>query len=1669
MAVNNRTQRVFSALVTLLLLSTTSVFAQHPNQIINGGFESNGGGAIYSTDYERTYGGVVEAGHYAVDYSTANYGGGGGWPEPAGSTGRFMMVNGFGGNNNPNKVVWSNYHQDHPYISVIPNTQYTFSCKVVNLNVVIQGQINPAKLQLKINGNNVGTVNQLPSSNDWRTWTVSWNSGNAEQAVIQIVDMYTGNSGLGDDYALDDMSFRLDAAYSLTASDFTETFCGEITPIDLTNHYNMTYPSGGNSAPPLQVKIRKNSSFPWETSITTNHGTAYVGSDNKIYYTPNEGYYGPDDFRYQISRFGLVSEKRIDVNVFSAPSNCTPQGLPANNLLCLSDVASFNPSATWESNGSYISSSGWLYKKVGVTDWQESYTFQNWVPQWGRTGEYSIKFFAENSCGRQESEPYNFNICDVPEWYPAPNATSICTGSAAPTVGVDWNYNTGVQTWQYKRGNGNWTDFVWGEFDLLPGDQVRYLVTYDGCSGNPLISQTINVVSGPQFNSSIPVSFDEGYCPNSPVSLPQIQSSWYNAYGMSVTPGWYYVNYDPSGSPLYVPITGSTITLNNGSVSVTPCLQNDECGFTPFYPAFDLVVWDEPAIQGLDELPDSLGPVCSGTSLSSILPELSPDGHYTEFGWEISAGQNPSGYQSNLPQNLSLSDNGRWLRYRVQTDCGQYDDETSDPIRVWVGAAPTLNTTQITSFGTVCDGTLVASLADVHVTNWNLFEGVEQWEVNLNGNWTAFTQFSLSYNGCQVRYYAQNQCGETIVSAGVVSVTEGPSFNSPGASLGFEDYYCDGNSLNLPTPPGYDGHGINVNEEYWAYFDGAEYHRITSTPQLDESWNGYQITYVLESDCGGEIYYPTPFTLTVKGQPEVEISLDGGNTFCVGTPLSLDFDVDWHLCTQNTQASSWQYAPVNQPNSYSDFDPMVGIPEAGEFYINYHAVANECGFDAYGTPLTVTIEAAPEFSNAVPFELGRFCEDDVLQIPSNPVVSGHIDESGWQISVGYDPDGEYTEVTPGHALTLSDNGRWLKYYAIGCNVYIHHEVEIYVDGKPLEEWNIADRICKGQYLSFQLISTNGYPVTQREWRIGSTSGNEFNPYEDTFDVEGEYQIYYRVGNDCGWSDYVGPLPLSVTAGPEFDNSTLPTESQYVCESTTVGEFLQQSGITAPSLVDPSVPHNALGWYINGQPVDLNTEIIESYHNAGLSYGVDGDCSDVPVFSRGVPLYVYGRPNVTQMPSLDWEFCDGDVVQLPDPEINPHNSEGHVTGYWQIQSQDGTWGDLPTTWTANYNGSHLRYHLDHSVCLDLSNDSEEIVISVHSAPVINDEDLPSNNLITICFGGSLGIDEPEVLPEQNESGWQVSANGTEWGSVLEGHAFDPNRVDAYFDGKFLRYHAESTQCPNLEDNSEVFTIQLMDSPTINDGAWPDQVSYCSGGSLGIETDGMSGVWKVSENGTNWVTELEGHAFDPSRVDDFFDGKLLRYFVHTSCGDDESKVLTLRLLGAPNMPIIGETQVAMMNSFWTGIYDYHIDSTSLEQPVEWSLEGANWQLRPLGMARCLVYVSSIGTAVLHARISNELCSNEFEVVLPINSTYFGVEENDVVVVKVYPNPTRYSVTIEAEGIENVRLLNMMGQVLDMRECDGSDSVVLNLSGYTPSVYLLEVKTVKGVAKKRLVLYR
>jgi len=138
------------------------------------------------------------------------------------------------------------------------------------------------------------------------------------------------------------------------------------------------------------------------------------------------------------------------------------------------------------------------------------------------------------------------------------------------------------------------------------------------------------------------------------------------------------------------------------------------------------------------------------------------------------------------------------------------------------------------------------------------------------------------------------------------------------------------------------------------------------------------------------------------------------------------------------------------------------------------------------------------------------------------------------------------------------------------------------------------------------------------------------------------------------------------------------------------------------------------------------------------------------------------------------------------------------------------------------------------------------------------------------------------------------------------------------------------------------------------------------------------------------------------------------------------------------------------------------------VVWALSNPDWEIVESANDHCYVHVTTPGASTLTAHFTVSDCG-EMERGFDINAGYFGVEEQEPLDVQVYPNPTKGTLHIEAEGIEIVRLTNMMGQVLEIRDCGHSDSVMLDLNGYARSVYLLEIKTDKGTAKKRVILCR
>ena len=89
------------------------------------------------------------------------------------------------------------------------------------------------------------------------------------------------------------------------------------------------------------------------------------------------------------------------------------------------------------------------------------------------------------------------------------------------------------------------------------------------------------------------------------------------------------------------------------------------------------------------------------------------------------------------------------------------------------------------------------------------------------------------------------------------------------------------------------------------------------------------------------------------------------------------------------------------------------------------------------------------------------------------------------------------------------------------------------------------------------------------------------------------------------------------------------------------------------------------------------------------------------------------------------------------------------------------------------------------------------------------------------------------------------------------------------------------------------------------------------------------------------------------------------------------------------------------------------------------------------------------------------NEFELHVYFSPTGVGEDESSV---KVYPNPTKGLVNVEAEGMTSVEVYNTLGQRVVRKDVAGNQTV-LNLQDATQGLYLLRVTTEKGTISKPL----
>ena len=1549
MTAKKQVLRIFNLLTLFVCLAAPAV--AQTNLFYNPGFELSGG---FQTDYSRIFDHHgVDHGQYAIDHNTEGYGiGNWGWPEVYGhgGSGRFMMVNGFSGSNNPNKVVWKQT------VQVTPNTNYTFSCYVANLNREIQGQINPAKLQLKINGQNVGNQYNLPSDNNWHAWPniPQWNSGNSTEAIVEIRDNYTGLHGLGDDFAIDDLSFVAEATYSVTANSDTWPLACYMTASEIPVLNNDVISPGIQN---VSVQI----------VALPQHGDAYVLPDKKIEYTLTDASFtGTDQLKYRVgfTAQGIYDEAWVFIQAGQPP---TVGGITAPPAICAGgslgiDVPSVNPSGTgqWQKS----TAQNGTYQAFDPTNIPLSMN-GNWV-----------RYSATNDCGEGHSNAVQITVTNGPSFTgQTPTVQPICAGQSLNLTPPAYNSN-GSQVsnpgWvASSTENGDYTAFSLTNIPATyNGWYIRYKI--EGSCGTvysqPARQLTVNVAPS---NVGMLVA-PEAICAGDDleVTAPTFDGTGTGAWEICQTQNGTYQPFNINNVPA---------TYNNWYLHYK--VSND-CG-NALSNTVQIHVNDAPTVA----TPATPSVICAGGSFNLTTPTIQNNGAtITNQGWQIAATQNGQ-YNAFNNSNITYSYNGYWLRYFAENDCGE---TYSASVQVTVNDIPEVG--NITAPAGICAGESF-NLTEPQVQWRHTNQGTGSWEIapTSSGDFTALTNNNIpfSYNGYYIRYKAVNGCG-TSYSTNVVQVTVFSTEDTYEEITACDTYVWNGVTCDHTadyTAQVQNSNGCTITAHLHFILSDAYTETQTFTSCGSFTWlvNGQTYystqtdTYTVES--GNPLVCDSIFTLdlTINNAPEITGSISAPTSVCSGNPINL-VAPQYEMNHVEGGDAHWEYATsANGP--FTSFDPSANTLGYGTYYLRY-AVINSCD-EAYSNVVSFDVDAVPEAQMQLSWL--QVCEGNALDLPDVNVNWNNHNEGDrlaqWQMSPT--ENGTYAAIDPTMLLQMNHNGYWLRFIAqTTCGTDVVGPVQITVlsaENEYLEPETACDFyqlpsgevITESQVVEYEVfepcfhIVYQPVEISHSDYVVEPITSchEEFEWHGRTFYHSDQMQYAWDTLTNANHCDSIVELNLS------FDEYSSYTHTRTACDSYV---WEMKPNITYTESIRDSIFVPAVGlddcdtWYY----LELTVG-----HNSVNDGGIMTECSGF--VWHGVPYYA----DAVIYDTLQTPVTHCDSIITYQLNIIP-----------TIETDTSIVSCQPIMWQGQYceeEGSYQHTFTSLQGC---------------------------DSIVTMHFSLS-----DEIFYQFDT----ISCSPFTW---YEHECF--NNDTTYTHTFQTPAGCDSTVMMHVNLNTPVNNVRFQnacDSITIN------------GVFYGIPEGESTHTYRII------VDTLVG----PN-------------------GCDSVLIVNLMLRASQSIgQISGNSHVYVATNFFSGIYRYEIDTTDIVSPITWSLSNPDWQVVDQDEVSCQIFVPTPGSGELIAHFNGNC--GEMEHSFLINAGFYGVGDHDAIEANVYPNPTKGTVTVEAEGIESIRLTDMMGQVLNWREYDRSNTVILNLNGYAPSVYLLEIKTTEGMVKRRVVVSR
>ena len=165
------------------------------------------------------------------------------------------------------------------------------------------------------------------------------------------------------------------------------------------------------------------------------------------------------------------------------------------------------------------------------------------------------------------------------------------------------------------------------------------------------------------------------------------------------------------------------------------------------------------------------------------------------------------------------------------------------------------------------------------------------------------------------------------------------------------------------------------------------------------------------------------------------------------------------------------------------------------------------------------------------------------------------------------------------------------------------------------------------------------------------------------------------------------------------------------------------------------------------------------------------------------------------------------------------------------------------------------------------------------------------------------------------------------------------------------------------------------------------------------------------------------------------------------------------------------ITVTNAVWAGTA-----SETVRYHVYRSFDGSNYDMIGWANGDAVSYVDNDIQSVncyykvttVNTMPGNEVCESDYAMSADGSHNYVHITTDGVSEqgsdTRVFPNPSHGQITIEAEGMNHVTVINALGQTVYDAPTD-ADQTVLYLSQYGTGMYLIRISSEKGVCVKRV----